>query len=138
MITHYCPECWSTLQGTEITCPNCGFLLQKYNQLAFEEKLLVALHHPVPERRIMAAQILGNLHSQQAISEFENIIAVENDYFFLRAVLLAVAKIKHPRQMDILSSATRHPSSLVAHLALELQQKLRESQPIDEWDHNTT
>jgi len=43
---------------------------------------------------MMAAQILGNIHSQRALAEFQKIIeGEETNYFFRRAVLLATAKL---------------------------------------------
>jgi len=85
---------WVIVNDTEKVCPNCGYKLAEFHELAFEKKLLGALHHSVPEQRMMAAQILGNIHRQRALAEFQKIIeGEETNYFLLRAVLLATAKL---------------------------------------------
>jgi len=121
MLTYYCPNCWTIVTETEKICPICGYILEEFEKMEYEDKLLAALHHPVPERRIMAAQILGDLKSQRALPEFLKIfIGGEQDYFFLRSILLATVKVNHPVRMLILEEASRHPSTLVSKLANEL------------------
>ena len=138
MLSYYCPNCWEILDKNEQICPHCGYVLEKFQELAYEEKLLAALHHSVPERRIMAAQILGNIHSHRALAEFKKIIeGEETNYFFLRAVLFATAKINHPNRIIILQKATRKPSTLVSDLANQLLLLLSENKNIDEWDRHT-
>lgn len=86
----------------------------------------------------MAAQILGNRKSQRALPEFEKFIENnEEDYFFLRAVLLAVAKIDHPDRERLLLMATHHASGLVSKLAIELIGTLNSKQQTSRWDRHT-
>jgi hypothetical protein len=121
MLTYFCPKCWKMIKESEQTCLNCGYVLEEFQKTLYEDKLLAALHHPVPEHRIMAAQILGNRQSHQALPEFLKIVVSgETDYFFLRAVLLAAAKIDHPNRYIILQKACLNPSKLVSDLAKEL------------------
>jgi len=138
MITYYCPHCWAELEAKQSTCPVCGYVVEEFNSLSFEDKLIAALHHVVPERRIMAAQILGNIHSQRAISEFERILeSGEDNYYLLRAVLLGLVKIDHPKRKLLLEKAREHPSVLVADLARELLDDLSNQQSPDRWDKHT-
>lgn len=91
--------------------------------------LLNALHHPVPERRIIAAQVLGILKSQRALIEFLKILeSEEEDYFILRSILLAAANINHPNRIILLQKASQHPSALVRRLAVELLDQLSSGQ----------
>ncbi len=138
MLTYYCPNCWTIVRETDKVCPNCSYKLTEFDGLSFEDKLLAALHHAVPERQIMAAQILGNIHSQQALPEFQKIIeAGEENYFLLRAVLSATAKINHPNRIMILQKAISNPSKLVSDLANQLLLHISENKNMDEWDRNT-
>ncbi len=138
MLTFYCPSCWEIVEQTAQRCPHCGFDLTKFNQLAFEDKLLAALRHSVPERRIMAAQILGNIGSHRALPEFYDLVdRQEMDYFFMRAVLLAAAKIDHPDRGRILRKACEHPSELIANLAKELIKQISDQKEIRNWDRHT-
>lgn len=138
MLTYYCPSCWTIVQDTDNVCPACGYDLAEFQEHSFEDKLLGALYHAVPERQIMAAQILGNLQSQRAMAEFLKIVdSDEENYFYLRAVLIAAAKIDHPDREIILRKATHHHSDLVARLASELLEQLRQNQDINQWDRHT-
>lgn len=138
MVTYYCPRCWSVIPKEAKTCPKCGYEIGEFLESDYEDKLLAALHHSVPERKIMAAQILGIKESQCALPEFLHIITSgENDYYFLRAILLATVKINHPQREVILRKAAQHPSKLVSDLAKELLEQLSKNQPPDTWDQHT-
>jgi hypothetical protein len=138
VLTFYCPKCWEIVEKTDRRCPHCGFDLTEFNQLAFEDKLLAALHHSVAERKMMAAQILGNIGSLRALPVFFDLVTQpEMDYFFMRAVLLAAAKIDHPDRDVILQKASEHPSELIANLAKELLAQLSQQKDIGKWDRHT-
>lgn len=103
----------------------------------YEQKLLAALNHVIPERRIMAAQILGNLGSQAALGAFLEILnSGETNYYILRAILIASAKINHPERITILETAARSDLTMVARLAQDLLAAVRENRPIAEWDRS--
>jgi hypothetical protein len=138
MLTYYCPNCWISIDKSDKKCPGCGYAIEDFNQLTFEDKLLASLHHSVPERQIMAAQILGNLKSERALVEFRKIIeSKENNYFLLRAILLATVKINQPARDIILKIASQHSSILVSDLAKELIAQLSNNMDFKEWDRNT-
>lgn len=112
------------MDQNQATCPDCGFILEEFSQLSYEGKLLSSLYHIVPERRIMAAQILGDLKSQAALKEFKNIVySMDTDYYFLRVVLQAVAKFDDPDRLKIFKKAINNPSTLVSTLAKNLMNK---------------
>jgi hypothetical protein len=46
--------------------------------LTLEEKLVISLRHPILDSRMLAVQILGNLHSVLALPEFGYIIDDES------------------------------------------------------------
>lgn len=137
-MNYYCPNCWTIIQDTDAICPNCRYNLADFDTRVYEEKLLGALHHAVPERRRMAAQILGNIHSQRAVPVFKQMVEEQaSDYFFMRAVLLSVAKIEHPERISILRLAARSPYRMVAELAEELMAQLAAGTEMSEWDPHT-
>jgi HEAT repeat protein len=138
MLTFYCPSCWQIIDEGEKTCHHCGYSLETFSHQDYNEKLLAALHHTIPERRIIAAQILGNLKIQQAVPEFKKILEMEReDYYFLRAILTALAKIEHPEQIEIIQKAAHHPSGLVSSYAKMILEKIKLGENLDGWDHFT-
>lgn len=138
MLTFYCPNCWQIIHESEKTCPDCGYSLETFSHQDYKEKLLVALHHTIPERRIIAAHILGNLKIQDAVPEFKKILEEEReDYYFLRAILTALAKIEHPERIEIIEKAAHHSSGLVSSFAKMILKKINRNEGIDDWDHFT-
>ncbi len=138
MLTYYCPRCWEIITEDQSTCPNCGYVLNDFIKYDYDDKLIAALRHSVPERRIMAAQILGIRQCKRALPEFQKILeSDEENYFFLRAILLAVAKMEDPGRKNILAKALHHPSQLVAHLAKDVLDMLESGRQPEEWDKNT-
>lgn len=135
MLIYYCPNCWSVVTDDDSVCPQCGYALNEFHQLEYEQKLLTALHHTVPERRIMVAQILGNLHSERAMEEFEKIIkSGETDYYFMRVILLSIAKTDSSKRAHLLKIAASNPSALIARFADRLLVVVNHGENISEWD----
>ncbi len=125
MITYYCPQCWAIVQEGDTTCPHCGYALGEFTQSAYEDKLIIALGHPVQERQLIAAQTLGSIGSVRAVPAFLGIVQREREnYFLVRAVLEAAARIPDPRRLKILQEGTKHPSRMIQQLAEALLQQL--------------
>ena len=138
MLTFYCPNCWQIINENEKTCLHCGYELESFSRQDYKDKLLAALHHTIPERRMIAAQILGNLKIQQAVPEFKKILEEEREnYYLLRAILIALAKIDHPERIEIIKKAAHHPSGLVSSFAKMMLEKINHNDGIDDWDHFT-
>lgn len=136
MLTFFCPNCWHRLTEADKTCPQCGSTLDAFDQSSFEDKLIAALNHPIPENRQMAAQILGRLGCERALPAFEALAAdPDQDYFFLREVLVAAARIPAPASMKVLCIALDHPSGLVQREAADLIRAVENHLPLDDWDH---
>lgn len=138
MLTYYCPHCWETITEKEKICSHCGYVLNEFKKSEYDDKLIASLYHSVSERKIMAAQILGIRQCKHAIPEFQKILnSDETNYFFLRAVLLAIAKMDDPSIVLILRNVLHHPSELVSQLAKELLDVLERGQQPDRWDRHT-
>lgn len=120
MLTFFCPNCWNRIAEGTNRCPSCGFDLKRTAALTYPEQLVLSLRHSVPEYRLTAAQILGQLGSTAALPEFQRIIETENDYYLLREVLNALNRIDDPQARQLLKAAAQHRSALVAQFAREL------------------
>ncbi len=66
-MTYFCPECWKIISADAKTCPFCGCDLAAAANRSYPERLIGALHHPIPETRHLAAEILGELQYRPAI-----------------------------------------------------------------------
>jgi HEAT repeat protein len=116
-VTYFCPACWHEVDHEAARCSACGADLRGYADLSYEDKLLVALNHPVREYRMMAVQTLGRLRSQRAVPSFARLLETEVDYYLLRQVLDALARIGGPDAEALIRGATRHRSTLVRSVA---------------------
>ena len=124
MITFYCPNCWTAVPEPSLACPICGYDLSGHTDLSYVEKLLAALGHPVPENRMIAIQVLGDLGVERAFPAFERILQNEQEkYYVLQEVLTAARKIGGPRALDLIRRARQHPSQLVQRFANEILEK---------------
>lgn len=74
-MTHFCPNCWKTVDADIDECPSCGFRLADYDGASYERKLLLALKHPVRENRLLAVQVLGRIRSRPAVTAFRQMLA---------------------------------------------------------------
>jgi hypothetical protein len=118
--TFFCPECWKELPESVLECPHCRYDLSSYERLAYEEKLVLALRHPLRENRMMAIQLLGELKSQAALALFESMLKTEEDFYVVREVIYSLTKIGTERSKQIVQALLGHPSRLVRIVAEEV------------------
>lgn len=90
-MTWFCPSCFAEVPETAATCLHCGADLLGWSR-DFEAALVGALHHPMHDRRLMAARILGQ---RRAVAAVPALISVADDsrdpYLAAEAVRALVA-----------------------------------------------
>jgi hypothetical protein len=63
----YCPYCWKPIDKDTTQCPHCGHNLSEFEELSYEDKLILALKNPTREYRMFSIYMLGQLGSTKAI-----------------------------------------------------------------------
>jgi HEAT repeat protein len=116
----FCPQCWKEIPESALECPHCCYDLSGYERLSYEEKLVLALRHPLRENRMMAIRLLGELESQTALALFESILKTEEDFYVVREVIYSLTKIGSERSKRIVQALRGHPSRLVRIVAEEV------------------
>jgi HEAT repeat protein len=137
--TYWCPRCWRELPADAATCPACGYDVEQYSALPYEQKLLLALRHPVMENRMLAVQALGRRREQQAVPALQQLLEGEVDFYLLREVLEALAAIATDESRVVIEQAREHPSPLVRREAQRLlagTQARTKSEPEGRRTHN--
>jgi len=115
----FCSKCFAESDPGACTCGRCGADLAQ-SAAEFEDKLLGALHHPIPDHQMTAVRVLGERQSTRAISEFAALLGGDVDYYLAREILLALRRIASPESERVLVEATRHRSRLVRMFAKKL------------------
>jgi HEAT repeat protein len=117
MVTYFCPNCWNEFKENFKKCPACGYSIEEFERLSYEDKLIVALNHPVREFRMNAIRQLGNMRSERALQHFERIIDREDDIFTLMEIAEALSKIRSQKSLELLFKLAEHGSRVVSEVA---------------------
>jgi len=113
----FCPGCWMEFGEKADRCPHCGYALKEFQGLSYEQKLLMALHHPVRENRMMAIRILGDLTSQAAVPALGNLLEQEKDYYVIREIIGSLFKVGGTEAIQRIERLQGHPSEMVRKLS---------------------
>jgi HEAT repeat protein len=62
----FCTNCWRELSTSDARCPHCGAVLE-HDARSFEQKLIGALRHPLPETRARICWVLGQKRGAWAV-----------------------------------------------------------------------
>jgi HEAT repeat protein len=125
MVTYFCPYCWQQVAEADEVCPACGADIMEFTRLPYRQKLLRALHHPVADTRLTAIQQLGELRAAEALPDYERLLETEEDFYVLREVLAALAKLDSRDSKAVIERATHHRSKLVSKAAEQLLRPAR-------------
>jgi HEAT repeat protein len=117
-LIQYCPNCWAENLIDATVCDQCGTSLAETEPISYDQKLMRALHHPVPEVREMAAMLLGQRRDQHALPVLMSRLLEETDIGVLCAISKALGQLGDCRAVASLSRRLAHPSALVVALTI--------------------
>jgi HEAT repeat protein len=120
MAAYFCPDCWKEIDECTTVCPHCKYDISEYGNLSYEGKLICALRHPIRENRMMAIQLLGEMHSHMALPYFAAILETEEDYFVIREIIYSLERIGNTEGKNIIRRLRTHKSKLVRKIAKQL------------------
>jgi HEAT repeat protein len=92
MPTFYCWHCYREVSGDEPVCPRCGQDTRPPDGTGYTQRLIWALHHPLPDRRLLAAQTLGPRRDPAAIPALRELTA-DPDPYLAAAALRSLAAV---------------------------------------------
>ena len=102
-LIQYCSNCWAENTIDATVCDRCGTSLSDTEAIFYDQKLMRALHHPVPETREMAAMLLGQRQDQHALPVLMSRLLEETDIGVLCAIGKALGQLGDCRAVASLS-----------------------------------
>lgn len=85
--------------------------------MIYEDKLLAERHHPIPDTRLIAILLHGQLGSARARASLDEFLRAKPDYPEPYEILPAVSPIGGPRAETFLAHAAHDDSRLIQALA---------------------
>lgn len=117
MLQWFCPRCSAPVAQSDRWCSRCGVDLRAASMRSYEAKLVDALHHVLPERRLMAARILGERADIASAAALIAALAGEADPYVAAELVRALAALHTPDAEEAIDKARRHPSVIVRQAA---------------------
>ena len=113
-----CSNCRAeNLLGAAV-CERCGAPLSETESNSFDQKLIQALHQPIPEMRDMAAILLGQRGNRQALPVLLSRLREETDIGTLNAIIQALAQLGDCEAVSSLAKRLAQPHALEVALAI--------------------
>ncbi len=91
----FCTHCWTETNSSLSRCPKCGADLA-LDQRSYEEKLVGALDHPLPEARVRTCWLLGTNRIQVASEKLMEMAQEDPDLFVRHAAVQALGYLRAP------------------------------------------
>lgn len=96
MAVLYCWSCRAAVHTDHGRCPACGGEIAPPPGTGYTDALVWALDHPLAERRILAANILGTRGDPRAATPLRRLADASDDPYLAAAALQAAVRIDGP------------------------------------------
>ena len=117
-LMQFCSNCWAGNLIDATVCDRCGTPLSETEPIFYDQKLMRALHHPVPETREMAAMLLGQRWDRHALPVLMSRLLEETDIGVLCAISQALGQLEDCRAVPSLAKRLAQPHALVVALTI--------------------
>jgi len=114
--TWFCQTCWAALPPGTSHCPRCGAELSPDRE-GYEQSLIRALKHPLHDRRLIAATILGERRSTIAVASLIEAMTQREDPYLGAEAARALVKIGDPAGIVAARKAAHEASAIVREAA---------------------
>lgn len=117
-LIQFCSNCWAENMIDATVCERCGTSLAETEPIFYDQKLMRALHHPVPEPREMAAILLGQRHDRRALPVLLSRLLEETDIGVLCAISKTLGYLGDCRAVAPLAKRLAQPHALIVALTI--------------------
>ncbi len=123
MTEYFCPRCWYSSKKNFEVCPKCGYDLGEFEKLSYEDKLILALDHPIREYKLNAIRLLGRLKSEKAVEKFKEMVK-HSDVITILVIIEALSQIQSKKSLELLDELMKHKSPVISKKARKAKEKL--------------
>jgi HEAT repeat protein len=117
-LIQFCSTCWAENLIDATVCDRCGTLLSETEPIFYDQKLMRALQHPVPEVREMVAMLLGLRQDRHALPVLLARLLEESDIGVLCAISKALGQLGDCQAVTSLAKRLAQPNALVVALTI--------------------
>jgi HEAT repeat protein len=114
----YCTHCWREVNSEDKVCPGCAADLT-LDHRTYEEKLIGALAHPLPEARERICWLVGEKQILQAVPDVMKLATDDPDLFVRKAALESLGVLKDSKSISLLRTISRCENRFLASIACE-------------------
>lgn len=97
----FCTRCWAEINDRDDLCPRCG-ADQTSDLRTYDQKIVDALGHPLPQARARICWLLGQNRIQEAVPRLMKIVESDPDIYVQKAAVEALGTIGDPRSVELL------------------------------------
>jgi hypothetical protein len=91
--TYYCWSCYAPTQVASGVCERCGGHIEAPPDARYADLLVWALDHPLAERRLLAAWVLGQRREARAEGRLRELVWTREDPYLAAAAVQALVAI---------------------------------------------
>ncbi|MBE3560724.1 MAG: HEAT repeat domain-containing protein [Ktedonobacteraceae bacterium] len=114
----FCPTCRAINLRETTLCEQCKMSLIADKPLLYEQKLLWALSHPLPDMRELAARLLGERRHHQILPLLMERLLEETDSGVLCAISETLGRLGDCQAATALAERLAQPNTLVVALTI--------------------
>jgi len=92
-LTHFCWHCYAQNERPDGLCARCGEEIAEPADTTFDDRLLWALRHPIPERRMVAVRALARRRAGRAREPLHELATRADDPYLAAAALEALVEL---------------------------------------------
>ena len=112
----YCTHCWREVNSETKVCPDCEADLT-LDRRTYEQKLIGALAHPLPEARERICWLIGENHIGQAVPDLMKLAIDDPDLFVRKAALESLGALGDPKSATLLRKISQSENRFLASVA---------------------
>ncbi len=123
----YCTHCWREVTSESRVCPDCEADLT-LDRRTFEEKLVGALAHPLPEARARICWLIGENHVRQAAPNLMRLAVEDPDLFVRKAALESLGALRDSGSTSLLLAISGSENRFLAEAARKSLEAITQDQ----------